>query len=71
MSITQVARRDQAHLVLDHDDAVAGIDQALQRRHQPVDRGGMPPVLGSSGTYSVSPRCGRCSSVASLMRCAS
>ena len=36
-----VAAGDDAHVVLDHDDRVAGVDQAVQLRQQPVDVGGV------------------------------
>ncbi len=34
-----VARRDHAHVVLDHDHGVAGVDQAVELRHQLLDVG--------------------------------
>jgi hypothetical protein len=52
-----IAARHHAHVVLDHDHRVAGV-------HQPVElpssssstSAGCRPVVGSSSTYSVSPR---------------
>src|SRR6185369_17764093 len=32
-----VARGDHVHVVLDHDDAVAGVDQPLELAHEPFD----------------------------------
>ena len=39
MSITQSLPRDDAHVVLDDDDRVAGVDQPVELRHQPLDVG--------------------------------
>jgi hypothetical protein len=39
---------DDAHFVLDHDDGVAGLDQAVQLHHQAIDVRRMQAVVGSS-----------------------
>ena len=41
MSMTQSLAGDHAHVVLDDDDGVAGVDQAVELRHQLLDVGGM------------------------------
>lgn len=63
-----VALRGHPHIVLDHHDGIAGIDESRSCTISRSTSAGYRPVVGSSSVYGVSPRCARCSSVASLIR---